>query len=344
MNSALTEKLPKLIHDIWDYYSVPRREHLVEISKDRNATIYGTGLTCRALTEQIDNYIIEYPEEAIKHRIVVWYGLLMAYSRSAPKDDPQQTIYVSCHGRAYQKQEDGSFVELPHQIVTHGSNSYWRYPLPNFKGYLGDLSEDQIDNYSLAPHRIVCYWADNPMPKMWSKLFDTLRNGIPKNCIQSGGDYYFIDYGQVTKKVRMKVTINRKGKVYPRFEDTNELIKHRADHKFNDTAQEPGVHMWFDCQLVLEDINRINRHKETNDKDYTEWPLQAGFGPQRIQYKPWCYMEYTQCATHDPLRFDRTGDRAIRYYQQMVQQYFDCIDAGCPEIKFEDYDWCEAMK
>ena len=184
------------------------------------------------------------------------------------------------------------------------------------------------------------------MPKMWSKLFDTLRNGIPKGMVQSGGDYYHIKHGHVINKEPMVLKETKTEKVYPR-NSNGEVINHVADHVFNDTAQEPGVHMWFDCRLVYEDINHLNNHKGfNNDRDCLSWPMpQAGFGGiQRIQYEPYQYVEYTQSATHDPYRFDRVGDRAIRYYHQVIQQYFKCIDAGCPEIDFDKYDWCEAMK
>ncbi|MCV5525690.1 hypothetical protein OFN18_26785, partial [Escherichia coli] len=107
-------------------------------------------------------------------------------------------------------------------------------------------------------------------------------------------------------------------------------------------AQAPGVHMWFDCRLVFEDINLVNIHDKTNDGDFVTWPLQQGFA-QKVQYQPWCYMEYTQFATDDQFQFDRTGDRAIRYYHQMLEQYFAAIDAGCKEIDPET-QWCEAMK
>ena len=343
MNSELIDFVPSIIKKVWDYYSIPRREHLIHIPKEIDATV-APGITCRMLTEAIDRYIIEHPQQAIEHRIVVWFGELLCYKQSG-KMDEEHYIYVSCHGRAYYY-DDGVFTEMPHELVHHGSNTYWRYVLPWAKEPLQDMSERKRDYYSLSPHRTVCYFPGNPMPKMWSKLFDTLRNGIPVKLKmeKSGGDYYFINYGRVTGKSKLELVRTKGGKVLPSC--TGETINHCADHVFNDTAQEPGVHMWFDCRLVFPDINHLNNHKGyNNDRDCLSWPMPQGFGvQQRIQYEPYQYVEYTQFATHDPLRFDRTGDRAIRYYHQMMQQYFDCIDAGCPEINFEDYDWCEAMK
>lgn len=337
--------VPNIVKAIWDYYSEPRQEHRsVDIPKKFQATIKpGFTITCRELTDMIDRYIEQYPQEAIEHGLLVWFGELLCYQKSGEMND-QHNIYVSCIGRAYYY-DDGKLTEMPHEIVKHGSNSYYRYRLPWAKEPLQDMSEYNVDMYSLAPHRIVCYFPGLPMPKMWSKLFDTLRNGIPKGMNKSGGDYYHIKYGHTIEKEQMEVT--RKGqKVYPRY-STGVIIRHRADHVFNDTAQKPGVHLWFTCRLVYEDNNRLNNHKGyNNDRDCLSWPMPpAGFGGiQRIQYEPWQYVEYTQYATHDPYRFDRVGDRAIRYYHQMIQQYFKCIDAGCPEIDFDDYDWCEAMK
>ncbi|EQA2079875.1 hypothetical protein ACXZEX_004835 [Escherichia coli] len=340
MNNVLIELVPNIVKAIWQEYGYPRREHSLPTPKEIDATV-APGITCRMLTEAIDRYIIEYPRQAIEKRIVVWFGELLCYKKSG-EFNTEHDIYVSCIGRAYQLQDDGSLTEMPHEIVKHGSNSYYRYPLPWAKEPLRDMSEYDRDYYSLAPHRIVCYFPGNPMPKMWSKLFDTLRNGIPQGMNKSGGDYYVRTNGQL-EKYRMEVIKTKSGKVLLR-DSTGGIINHIADHVFNDTAQEPGVHMWFDCRLVPPDINRINRHDETNDKDCVTWPLQAGFTTQKVQYQPWCYMEYTQFATHDPYRFDRTGDRAIRYYHQMLQQYFDAIDKGCSPVDFDEYDWCEAMK
>ncbi|HAY0627421.1 TPA: hypothetical protein JS359_004512 [Escherichia coli] len=343
MNNVLIEVVPNIVKAIWDYYGEPRREHLIHIPKEIDAEVE-PGMTCRMLTEAIDRYIINYPEKAIEHRIVVWFGELLCYKKSGEMND-QRDIYVSCHGRAYYY-DDGKLTEMPHEIVKHGSNSYWRYPLPWAKEPLQDMSEYDVDLYSLAPHRTVCYFPDNPMPKLWSKLFDTLRNGIPEGMIKSGGDYYVIEYNRKDKE-HMEVITTKGGKVLPRRDSTGKTINHVADHVFNDTAQEPGVHMWFDCRLVLPDINRLNNHRDyNNDRDCLSWPMpQAGFARiQHIQYEPYQYVEYTQYTTHDPYRFDRVGDRAIRYYHQMIQQYFKCIDAGCPEINFDEYDWCEAMK
>ncbi len=334
------------IKRVWDKYRVPRREHLLHIRKEIEATV-DPGITCRMLTDMIDRFIIECPQEAIKHKIVVWFGELLCFKKSG-EFNTEHDIYVSCIGRAYQLQDDGSLIEMPHELIRHGSNTYWRYPLPWKKEPLQDMSEKQRDYYSLAPHRIVCYFPGNPMPKMWSKLFDTLRNGIPKikDMKRSGGVYYRKDkYGQVVS-LTMEVIRKKSGKVFPEYPDDDGDVSrnHIADHVFNDTAQEPGVHMWFDCRLVLPDINMLNRHTETNDKDCVTWPLQAGFTTQKVQYEPWTYMEYTQFATHNPYQFDRVGDRAIRYYHQMIQQYFDAVNNGCSPINFDEYDWCEAMK
>ncbi|HAU7985796.1 TPA: hypothetical protein IG063_004767, partial [Escherichia coli] len=342
MNNVLMDAVPYLIKQVWDYYSIPRREHLLHIPKEINAEV-AFGITCRMLTEEIDRYIIAHPQQAIEKRIVVWFGELLCYKKSG-EFNTEHDIYVSCHGRAYQLQDDGSLKEMYHEIVKHGSNSYYRYPLPWAKEPLQDMSERKRDYYSLAPHRIVCYFPGNPMPKMWSKLFDTLRNGIPQGMTKSGGDYYVRVNGQLVKD-KMEVTKTKGGKVLPTYpgDKGQDEHNHVADHVFNDTAQEPGVHMWFDCRLVLPDINTVNVHTSTNDKDCVTWPLQAGFA-QKVQYQPWCYVEYTQFATHDPFHFDRTGDRAVRYYQQMIQQYFNAIDKGCTPVDFDKYDWCEAMK
>lgn len=345
MNDVLIELVPNIVKAIWQEYGYPRREHSLPTPKEIDATV-APGITCRMLTEAIDRYIIAHPQQAIEKRIVVWFGELLCYKKSG-KFNTEHDIYVSCHGRAYQLQDDGSLKEMYHEIVKHGSNSYYRYPLPWAKEPLQDMSERKRDYYSLAPHRIVCYFPGNPMPKMWSKLFDTLRNGIPQGMTKSGGDYYVRVNGQLVKD-KMEVTKTKGGKVLPTYPDDKGQDEHNhvADHVFNDTAQEPGVHMWFDCRLVLPDINRLNNHSGTNnDRDCLSWPMPQPVGfAQQIQYDPWQYVEYTQYATHNPYQYDRVGDRAVRYYQQMIQQYFSCIDKGCSPVDFDKYDWCEAMK
>ncbi len=345
MNNELIESVPKIVEAIWNYYGKPRHEHLLHIPKTIEAPV-APGITCRMLTDAINRYIEQYPQEAIKHGLLVWFGELKCYQKSGEMDK-EHKIFVSCIGRVYEMQDDGHLVELPHELVHHKSNTYWRYPFPWNKEPLQDVPEYEIDMHSLAPHRIVCYFPGNPIPKLWSKLFDARRNGIRKNMKKSGGDYYIIKYGQVQGVVKMTVERTKRDNVYPR-DDTGEIIRHVGDHVFNDTAQEPGVHMWFDCRLVLPDINRLNNHSSTNnDRDCLSYPMPQPVGtgsPQQIQYDPWQYVQYTQYATHDPYRFDRTGDRAIRYYQQMIQQYFSCINNGCQPVDFDEYGWCEVMK
>ncbi|MBI0990643.1 hypothetical protein HCI68_00025, partial [Escherichia coli] len=345
MNNELIEQVPNIVKAIWDYYGKPCYEHyLLNIPKTIEATV-APGITCRMLTDAIDRYIEQYPQEAIKHGLVVWFGELLCYKNSR-KMDIEHEIWVSCIGRAYQKQDDGSFIELPHELMCHGSNVYWRYAFPWNKEPLQDIPEYKIDMNSLAPHRIVCYYPGLPMPKLWSKLFDARRNGIPPEMIKSGGDYYIVKYGQPQGVVKMTVEKTERGNVYPR-DNTGDIIRHIGDHVFNDTAQEPGVYLWFTCRLVLPDINRLNNHSSTNnDRDCLSWPMPqpAGFA-QQIQYDPWQYVQYTQYATHNPYRFDRVGDRAIRYYQQMIRQYYDAINNGCcSPVNIDEYDWCEAMK
>lgn len=344
MNNVLIEQVPNIVKAIWDYYGKPCREHyLLNIPKTIEAKV-APGITCRMLTDAIDSYIDEYPQEAIKHGLLVWFGELLCYQKSGEMDIEHE-IWVSCIGRAYQKQDDGSFIEMPHELICHGSNVYWRYPFPWNKEPLQDIPEYKIDMNSLAPHRIVCYFPGLPMPKIWSKLFDARRNGIPPKMQKSGGDYYIVKYGQVQGVVKMTVERTKNNRVFPR-DNTGEIIRHIGDHVFNDTAQEPGVHLWFTCRLVLPDINRLNNHSSTNnDRDCLSWPMPQPVGfVQRIQYDPWQYVEYTQYATHNPYQFDRVGDRAIRYYHQMIQQYFDAVDNGCSPIDIDEYDWCEAMK
>lgn len=348
MNDALNIcNVPNIIKAIWDYYSEPRQEHrFVDIPKKFQATVKpGLTMTCRELTNMIDRYIEQYPQEAIEHGLLVWFGELLCYQKSGEMDI-EHDIWVSCIGRAYQLQDDGSFIELPRELVCHGSNVYWRYALPWAKEPLQEMSEYDVDMNSLAPHRIICYFPGLPMPKMWSKLFDARRNGIPPKMQKSGGKYYVIKYGKVSDIIDMEVIRKENGKVYPRPVGCRKPLNHRADHVFNDTAQEPGVHLWFACRLVFEDINRLNNHSSTNnDRDCLSWPMPQPVGfAQQIQYNPWQYVEYTQVSHHDPFRFDRTGDRAVRYYHQMVQQYFDAIDNGCTPVDFDEYDWCEAMK
>lgn len=338
--------VPNIVKEIWDYYSEPHQEHHVDIPKKFQATVKpGLTMTCRELTDMIDRYIEQYPQKAIEHGLVVWFGELLCYKKSG-EFNTERDIYVSCIGRAYQKQDDGSLKEMYHEIVKHGSNSYYRYPLPWNKEPLQEMSEYDVDMNSLAPHRIVCYYPGLPMPKMWSKLFDTRRNGIRKDMVKSGGKYYVIKYGKVNDIIDMEVIRKENGKVYPRQVGCRKRLNHRADHVFNDTAQEPGAHLWFTCRLVHEDINRLNNHSSTNnDRDCLSWPMPQPVGfTQQIQYDPWQYVEYTQYAAHNPYQFDRVGDRAVRYYHQMIKQYFDAVDAGCSEIDFDEYDWCEAMK
>ncbi|HCO5595296.1 TPA: hypothetical protein N8240_004761 [Escherichia coli] len=328
------------IKRIWDKYRVPRREHLLHIRKEIEATV-DPGITCRMLTDAIDRYIDEYPQEAIKHGLLVWFGELLCYIKSG-KMDPDHEIWVSCIGRAYQLQDDGSFIEMPHKLIRHKSNTYWRYPFPWTDGRMQGMSEYEIDMNSLAPHRIVCYFPGLPMPKIWSKLFDARRNGIPKKWQKSGGKHYIVEYGKPVDEFDMEV-IRKGSKVYPYPVGGSKPLNHRADHVFNDTAQEPGVHLWFTCRLVFEDINRLNNHRDfNNDRDCLSWPMPQCF--KQIQYDPWQYVEYTQFATHNPYQYDRVGDRAIRYYQQMIQQYFNAVDNGCSPVDFDEYDWCEAMK
>ncbi|MCV5784435.1 hypothetical protein OFN20_26470, partial [Escherichia coli] len=79
---------------------------------------------------------------------------------------------------------------------------------------------------------------------------------------KSGGVYYVRIDGQLEAH-DMTVTKGKNGKVYPYQEGSSRPWNHIADHVFNDTAQAPGVHMWFDCRLVFEDINLVNIHDKT---------------------------------------------------------------------------------
>ncbi|EPU1969751.1 hypothetical protein ACVVIX_005182 [Escherichia coli] len=339
-------KVPHIVKAIWNYYGNPS-EHLWSIPKKVQATVLPEyTLTCREVTDMIDRYIEQYPQKAIEHGLIVWFGELKCYQKSGDMDT-EHVIWVSCIGRGYERQDDGSFIELPREVICHSSNNYWRQPLPWAEGRLQEMSDYDIDMNSLAPHRIVCYFPGNPMPKMWSKLFDACRNGIPSGMIKSGGKYYIIEYGKTINIVDMEVI--RKGrKVFPKYPNGKggTSQNHIADHVFNDTAQEPGVHLWFTCRLVLPDINRLNNHSSANnDRDCLSYPPpQPSNFAQQIQYDPWQYVEYTQLAIHDPYRFDRTGDRAIRYYLQMIRQYFSCINNGCQPVDLDEYDWCEVMK
>ncbi|EFM9901302.1 hypothetical protein AB2969_004770, partial [Escherichia coli] len=338
-NVLLIELVPTIVKAIWKEYGYPRRENSLPIPKEVDATV-APGITCRLLTEAIDKYIEQYPKEAVNNGLVVWFGELLCYKRSA-KMDKEHDIFVSCHGKAYQREYDGHLTELPHEIVDSGSNRYWRYMLPWAEGRLNEMSHKEVDNNSISPHRTICYFPGNPIPKLWSRLFDARRNGIPSDMKKSGGVYYVRVDGQLEAH-NMSVEERKNGKVYPCQEGESRAWNHIADHVFNDTAQAPGVHMWFDCRLVLPDINLVNIHVKTNDGDFVTWPLQQGF-TQQVQYEPWTYMEYTQFATHDQFQFDRVGDRAIRYYHQMLEQYFAAIDAGCKEVD-PGMCWCEAMK
>ncbi|MCV5444940.1 hypothetical protein OFN46_25310, partial [Escherichia coli] len=149
MNNVLLELVPNIVKAIWQEYGYPHREHSLPIPKDIDATV-APGITCRLLTEAIDKYIEQYPKEAIKNGLVVWFGELLCYKISG-RMNKEHDIYVSCHGKAYQQEYDGHLTELPHGIVNSGSNRYWRYPLPWAEGRLTEMSRQEVDNNSLAP-------------------------------------------------------------------------------------------------------------------------------------------------------------------------------------------------